>query len=334
MSSAELTLWARVEDLPRDAVQDALWTRRSLVKTWAMRGALHLLRADELPMYVAALGRLRPRHHVPSWLRHRGLTREGATAMLAAIPAALDGHPLTRDQLATAVAGATGHAELAGKLGGGFGDLLKPAAFAGDHRFAPSDRQRVRFTRPDRWLAAWEPADPEAGGGGARAALPGGVRARAGERFQRWFGMTSPAEAGRWLRGLGDQVTDVDDEGSRGWMLAADAAAAAEGAEPPGVVRLLPAFDHRVVVAPRDAVAILPARGPRAGVPPAGLALPRAAGRRAHGGSGPTRPGGGRVAVAIEPFARVSAAVRAGAEAERLAAFLGGDQEVTWAQPG
>jgi Winged helix DNA-binding domain len=54
MSSAELTLWARVEDLEPGAVREALWERRSLAKTWAMRGTLHLLPADELPLWVAA----------------------------------------------------------------------------------------------------------------------------------------------------------------------------------------------------------------------------------------------------------------------------------------
>jgi hypothetical protein len=54
LSSAELTLWARVEDLEPDAVQKALWEERSLVKTWAMRGTLHLLSAAELPIWVAA----------------------------------------------------------------------------------------------------------------------------------------------------------------------------------------------------------------------------------------------------------------------------------------
>ncbi len=34
-SSAFLTLWARVEDLDRQAVQRALWEERTLVKTWA-----------------------------------------------------------------------------------------------------------------------------------------------------------------------------------------------------------------------------------------------------------------------------------------------------------
>jgi hypothetical protein len=41
MSSTELTLWARVEDLEPEAVREALWERRSLIETWAMRGTLH-----------------------------------------------------------------------------------------------------------------------------------------------------------------------------------------------------------------------------------------------------------------------------------------------------
>jgi len=68
-SCAELTLWARVDGLEPGAVSELLWEERALVKTWAMRGTLHLLVAAELPRYVAALSRLRPRHHVPVWLR-------------------------------------------------------------------------------------------------------------------------------------------------------------------------------------------------------------------------------------------------------------------------
>ena len=68
-ASAELTLWARVSRLEREAVSRALWEERALVRTWAMRGTLHLLPAEELPLFVAAQGALKPRHHVGSWLR-------------------------------------------------------------------------------------------------------------------------------------------------------------------------------------------------------------------------------------------------------------------------
>src|SRR4051812_4212656 len=151
MSSAVLTLWARVENLDPTAVRRALWEDRTLVKTWAMRGTLHLLPAAELSRYTGATARLRPRHHVAAWLRAHGLTRAQAEAMLEAIPHALAGGPLTREELAAAVAERVGEETLAGKLGGGFGDLLKPAAFAGDLCFAPGEGRLVRFTRPRDW---------------------------------------------------------------------------------------------------------------------------------------------------------------------------------------
>jgi hypothetical protein len=223
LSSAELTLWARVEGLAPGWLERALWEERTLVKTWAMRGTLHLLRSDELARYVGALARLKPRHHVGAWLRHHGLTREQADAMLAALPDALDGPPLTREALAAAVAERVGEPGLAAKLGGGFGDLLKPAAFTGDLCFAPGDGRRVRFTRPDAWLDGFTPPGPDAAA--AADVVRTYLRAYAPasrEQFQRWFGMTSPAEAGRWIAALGDEVTEVDVEGAVGWMLATE----------------------------------------------------------------------------------------------------------------
>jgi len=106
-SSAELTLWARLDGLQRGAVDRLLWEERALVKTWAMRGTLHLLPAADLPRYVAALGPDVSFWHQPTWLRHHGLEREEADAMLAAVPAVLDGAFLTREALAAAVADRT-----------------------------------------------------------------------------------------------------------------------------------------------------------------------------------------------------------------------------------
>src|SRR5918999_2973021 len=68
MSSAELSLWARVDGLRRDAVDNALWKRRTLVKLWAMRGTLHLLPARELGLWLGALGTY-AHYRKPVWLR-------------------------------------------------------------------------------------------------------------------------------------------------------------------------------------------------------------------------------------------------------------------------
>ena len=105
------------------------------------------------------------------------------------------------------------------------------------------------------------------------------------EQFQRWFGMRSPAEAGRWLKALGEEVAEVE----QGWMLADDAEEAA-AAEPAGAARLLPGV--RPLRRRRAAQGGRRPRcgAPRGGLPPAGLALARPAGRRRH----PGRLGAGR----------------------------------------
>jgi hypothetical protein len=252
--------------------------------------------------------------------------------MLAAVPEVLDGEPLTREALAEAVAARVGEEALVEKLGGGFGDLLKPAAFTGDLCFAPSDGRLVRFTRPSAWVAGFTPPGPdeEAAAAVVRTYLRAyGPAPR--EQFQRWFGMTSPAEAGRWIKALGDEVCEVDVEGETGWMLAADVDAAA-AATPAGTVRLLPGFDQYVVAAPRGAEAVLAAEHrarvyrPQGWISPAVVVDGRIAGVWEHEAKG------GAVTVRVTPFARPDAALRAGveAEAERLAAFLGGALALVW----
>src|SRR5215472_7786817 len=74
MSSAELTVWVRVERLDRDAVQHALWKDRTLVKTWAMRGTLHLLPSDELAVWHAAIGTSRRYRSETGWKNYLGIT--------------------------------------------------------------------------------------------------------------------------------------------------------------------------------------------------------------------------------------------------------------------
>jgi uncharacterized protein YcaQ len=330
-ASAELTLWARVSGLERDDVSRAVWEERSLVKTWAMRGTLHLMPADELGLWVAAQGALKPRHHVPAWLRHHGLTRDEADAMLAAIPAALDGRQLTREELAGEVARVTGIGALDGKLRGGFGDLLKPAAFRGDLCFAPSDGRNVRFARPDQWLGPWQPADQDEAVRAVTRRYLAAYGPANREALARWFGMPSPAQAGRWLKGLGDEAVTVQLDGEELVMLAEDVAEAA-AAEPAGGVRLLPAFDHYVVAAPRDRDAVLPAAQrsrvyrPQGWLSPVLLVDGRMTGIWSH------ERKGDRLVVQVEPFARLTRAERAGAEAEAhaLAGFLGGELELTF----
>src|SRR3954453_22984347 len=232
MSSAQLTLHARVEDPP--AGETLLWESRTLVKTWAMRGTLHLLCTDELPLYVGAQGGLKPRYEQKSWLKHFELEPQDAQTILTEVPKALEQGPLTRDELTDRV-----HAGLSR----GYGDLLKPVAFRGDLIFAESTGQNVRFAlpRPFERMPVEEATKELA----RRFLTRYGPATR--EQFAKWFGAPAPAAPGRWIKALGDEVVET----AFGWMLGTDVETC-ESAGPSGVVRLLPAFDQYVVAAPRD----------------------------------------------------------------------------------
>ena len=260
LSSADLTLWSRTNNLKADAVARALWEDRTLVKTWAMRGTLHLLPAADLPSYVAAQQTLKPRHHAGAWQRFYGVSKDEAEAMLAAIPEALAGGPLTREALADEVARLSGIGHLAEKLRRGFGELLKPSAMRGDLCFAPNDGQRVRFVRPDRWLLDWPstpPLEPDAALAEVLRRYLAVYGPASRDDFVRWFGMPSPIPATKAIEALGDEIIPVEVDGVRAWHLASDLKAI-QTAKPPGAVNLLPAFDHYTVAAPREVDAVLP----------------------------------------------------------------------------
>ena len=81
MSAAELALGARVDGLSPEDVQSALWQDRTLVKTWAMRGALHLIAASDLPLYVAARGLYETRNWT-HYFNYYGITQHEHTRLL------------------------------------------------------------------------------------------------------------------------------------------------------------------------------------------------------------------------------------------------------------
>ena len=162
MSAAELALCTRVEGLSPHDVHSALWQDHTLVKTWAMRGTIHLLAARELPLYVAA----RDWQHTTSWSNYFaefGLTTSAQQeAFLSAIPHVLEQGPLTRPQLADAVASHTGMAQARDfMLSESWGTPLKPAAYRGDLCFGPGQGKTATFMNPRAWIEEWQPIPPQ-----------------------------------------------------------------------------------------------------------------------------------------------------------------------------
>jgi Winged helix DNA-binding domain len=257
-SSPGLTVWARVEDIDRLAVRRALWEDRTLIKTWAMRGTLHLLPADDFSLWQAALGTSR-RYRKPGLWRRFPLTLDELDRLTQAIGAALDGRVMTREELAQEVTRLTRSDALGAKVAyGSWGTILKPAAFAGRLCFAPSDGQRVRFTHPNSWLARPRPpVDPETAPAVVTRRFLSAYGPATCHELARWWGGCFVSTARKWITSLGEEVAEVDLDGTQAWMLAADARELRE-LPPNRSARLLPAFDQYVIGASGHAEHLLP----------------------------------------------------------------------------
>ena len=331
MSSAELTAWARVDDLSPDAVQDALWKSRSLVKLWAMRGTLHLLPSRDLGLWLGGLGTYD--HYLkPVWLRNFGITRTELERLISAIGRALDGQLLTREQLGTEVEKITRSEGMRERVRGSWGPYLKPASFRGKLCFGPNDGQRVRFTSPGSWVRGEiEHLDGEEALREITRRYLGAFGPVTREDLARWWGV-QPAQGGRMLDALGGEIAPVDVEGSAGWMLEKHAKEAA-AAQPVQVARLLPGFDMWAIGASRGSAPLLdPAYRKRVyrdqgWISPVLLVNGRMKGVWRHERKGK------RLLVTVEPFARKQpkwVRDQVDAEAQRLDAFLGGGLSLSW----
>jgi winged helix DNA-binding protein len=332
LSSAALTLWARVEGLNRDAVRRALWEDRTLVKTWAMRGTLHLLPADDLPLWHAALSTSR-RYRKPGLWRRFGLTLHELDQLTEAIGDALNGCVMTREELAQKVGRLTGSAKFAKKLAfGSWGTILKPAAMSGRLCFAPSVGQRVCFTRPSSWInRRGLPIEAQTATMTVTRRFLAAYGPATYDDLARWWGGGGITTARQWIAALGDEVGPVEVNGEQAWMLSTDTRELRE-LSPQRSVRLIPAFDQYVIGASRHAENLL-ARVSRSKVyRPQGWISAVLLVNGFMQGVWRHKINRRRVEVAITPFLTVPSWVRRGAEeeAERLASFLGCTLSLDW----
>lgn len=239
MSAAELQIAVRARCTVAD-VRDALWKDRSLVKTWLMRGTLHVTRSADLPVFVGAMGRHWVSQMRPSWLKYMQVTEKEFWTICDEIGAALDGTPLTREELIARVGrGRSEHVRQV--LKSGWGGMLKPAARNGLLCFGPNRGQSVTFVRPESWLPSWRTVDPEE------------AIVEMARRYLRIYGPATKLDFARWWgawpgvanaawKGLAKELVAVSLEGTRADLLAEDVPVIRR-AKLGGSVRLLPLFD-------------------------------------------------------------------------------------------
>lgn len=246
-SSAELAIRVRRKTSRRGEVERALRDGR-LIKTWAMRGTLHLLRPEDAGAFLSliAAGRSWER---PSWQRYFGVTPKQMEALRQAVRAALEGGPLTRQELATAIAARRGLRHVAEGLRSSWGTLLKPIAWHGDLCLGPSQGNRVTFMRPEDASSRWRGLpDPDEAAAVAIVAYfrtygPATIDAFGNWLAGGWFGKR---QLRAWFSELEGRFVQVDVDGEPAYVLTEDLDELAS-ATPTTAVRLLPGFDQYVL---------------------------------------------------------------------------------------
>jgi Winged helix DNA-binding domain len=258
MSSAELALWTRNHALRREDVAAALWERRSIVKTSAMRQTLHLVAAPDFALYIAALKRSRMAA-LSRLLARLGVSDAEAAAMQQLILAALADGPTTQQTLVQrARAKASPRVRRWLKFAW---SAFRPSIVQGLICYGPPRGSEVTLVRTDQWLGR----QPAIGESEARRELlrrflnaysPATVR-----DFVKWSGIPMSEARPIWDAVSGEMTEvrvdadfDVGDVGARhvpgtclapdvAWILKKDARAISATAADLSAVRLLPAFD-------------------------------------------------------------------------------------------
>src|SRR5579859_2218386 len=256
MSAAELALCTRVEGFSPHDVRSALWQDRTLVKTWAMRGTLHLLSASELPLYVAA----RNWHLNASWSNYFaefGLTTaEQQESFLSAIPHVLEQGPLTRQQLADAVAKHTGISQARDFiLSESWGSPLKPSAYRGELCFGPGQGQSATFMNPRVWIGEWQPIEPELALQELARRYLQAYGPATPEDFASWWGCTK-GSAKKLFQSIAEDLEEVEVEGWQALALRTTLPLI-QSCEPAEEIHLLPLFDAYTIGVARGCESVL-----------------------------------------------------------------------------
>lgn len=239
MSAAELQIAVRC-DCSVEEVREALWKRKTLVKTWLMRGTLHLARASDLPVFTAAMGRRWIRVN-NAWLKFFNVTEAEVWKLTDEIGAALDASPKSREQIIDAVAAGRPQ-RIKEALRSGWGGMLKPAARNGMLCFGPNRGQAVTFVSPRRWLGHWRDEDPDTALVEMARRYVHAYGPANKEDFAYWWGNWSGVGVAAWA-GLRDDLVPVSVEGWRAHLLRSDLDAMATPPRLRNRVQLLPNFD-------------------------------------------------------------------------------------------
>ena len=316
--AARLSVWTRGRHLDDAAIGRALVGDRSVVRTWAMRGTLHLVAAEDVGWMLQLLG---PVFVAASARRYRdlGLDEEAGAAATAAIGKAVAAEgPLTRAALVERVRSAGVDVETGSRA---VAHLVRRAALEGVLCCGPDVDGEETYVALADWTRGGTPAPFE--GEAALVELARRHLAAFGparpEDFASWSGLPMGQARTAWQL-LQDELSEV--------VAAGRPASVLRGTDRPRrrrrpSVRLLRAFDT-YLLGHKSRALIVDDRFARRVWPGGGWLNPTVVVDGAVAGTWRLETRSRPPAVAVEPFTHLDGAVVVAVDAEiaRLRAFL------------
>ncbi len=246
------SLWSRVKGFEPEVLDRLLYRDKSLTKTWFMRGTLHIIPSQDLPVYHNALRRMWFEHHgrymnEPGWPSREDRKRK----LYPKIEEALAEKPLRRKELSDRIRVLLAdESQPYERLFSAWGGILKETSYLGLTVHGEPCGREACFARLDKWLPHVDLNDvseTEARRQLLKKYLRGYGPASA-QDFACWSGMLT-SEANKTIEGS-KGLKQVQLEGSRIelWMLEEDFRALekvdVEAQVPP---RLLPKYDSYLI---------------------------------------------------------------------------------------
>jgi uncharacterized protein YcaQ len=145
-----LSLWNRVENFENNQLDEALYRDKTLVKVWCMRGTLHMIPSQDLPVYNKALKKMWFESHKreiqePEWPS----MEERKNSIYPKILEALAQRPLSRKELEAKM---KNNFKPYPGFFSAWGGILKVMAYEGLTVHAQPCRKESCFARVDKWL--------------------------------------------------------------------------------------------------------------------------------------------------------------------------------------
>jgi hypothetical protein len=236
-SAMELALRARVEGLTIDDIENSRVNDRALVRTWCMRGTMHLVAADDLDWLLSAIAPAVLRDAWRWFERKHGLERDSVSKILDEAYRVLKANEaMTRRDLMQAVAARHGAAVAPAAAG-----VVRLSAMLGRVCLGPDRGAEPTYVTLEDWL-------------GRRVSVSDANSVELTRRYLRGYGPADPRDLAEWWglpladakkawASLEPELTELAVDGQSVWSLSPDVP---DGADTGGHARhvcLLPAFD-------------------------------------------------------------------------------------------